>query len=433
MVPNFIESITLDVQNNPMAETRRNKMSPLANSQKPLRLGAVGMGRAFTVMLPTLVRDPRIQLVAGADPRREAQQKFEKDFNGHAFENCELLLKKSNIDIVYLATPVELHLEQIKMITAAGKHLLLEKPMALTIKDAQQINKMVTKAGVHMIVGHSHGFNRPIEKAREIIQSGKYGRLKMLTALNYTDFMYRPRRPDELLTRKGGGVVFSQAAHQIDIIRILGGGRLKNIRANTGNWDPNRKTEGAYNAFLTFEDGTTATAIYSGYAHFDSDEFMGWKSELGNKKHANEYWQARKRLKAKLRDKSEADLKSSQNFGGINYKPNFTGQNKNSRYQHFGTVIASCEGADIRPMPWGVAIYGNDEFIEEKLPTQSIPRSEVIDEIINAIYHDISPTHDGNWALANLEVSIAILNSSKNNQEINLKHQISNAVKTNER
>ena len=399
-------------------------MSPRASSQKPLRLGVVGMGRAFTVMLPTFIQDPRIQLVAGADPRREARQQFEQDFGKLAFENYKLLLENSNIDIVYLATPAGLHLEQIKKIAAAGKHILLEKPMALTIEDAQQIIKIVREAGIYLIVGHSHGFNQPIQQTRELIVNGTYGPLQMLTAINFTDFMYRPRRPDELITKKGGGVVFSQAAHQIDIIRILGGGRVRSVRANTGNWDPTRQTEGAYNALLTFESGITATATYSGYAHFDSDELMDWNSELGSKKDPNVYWQPRQELAANLSETTEANFKSSKNYGGTNYKSKLNNYDEIRQYQHFGTVIASCENADIRPKPWGVAIYNNDEYIEDRLSKPSVPRSEVIDEITDAIFYNILPTHDGKWALANLEVSLAILESAKNKVEINLKHQI---------
>ena len=142
---------------------------------------------------------------------------------------------------------------------------------------------------------------------------------------------------------------------------------MKSIRANTGSRDPARNTEGAYNALLTFEDGTTATATYSGYAHFDSDEFMDWNSELGSTKDPSEYWQSRKNLKANLLESTEQNLKSSHNFGGANYNSNSVNQIKKNQYQHFGVVIASCENADIRPMPWGVAIYGNEEYTENKL------------------------------------------------------------------
>ncbi len=57
----------------------------------------------------------------------------------------------------------------------------------------------------------------------------------MIHALNYTDWLYRPRRDEEL--RDGGGVLFNQAPHQVDVIRLLGGGRVKSVRAQTGAWD----------------------------------------------------------------------------------------------------------------------------------------------------------------------------------------------------
>jgi phthalate 4,5-cis-dihydrodiol dehydrogenase len=402
------------------------------NPEKPLRLGVVGMGRAFTVMLPTFIKDTRIDIVAGADPRQEARSQFERDFGGAAYETCQMLLDNSDIDIVYLATPAELHVEQIKIIAAAGKHVLLEKPMALTIEDGQKINRIVKRAGIHLIVGHSHGFNQPIQQTRELIKSGEFGKLQMLTALNYTDFMYRPRRPDELITEKGGGVVFSQAAHQIDIIRILGGGCVKSIRANAGRWDATRDTEGAYNALFTFEDGVTASATYSGYAHFDSDEFMEWSGELGNQKNPDTYWQPRKKMDAQLSDMVEADLKASQNFGGKNYAPQVGHQNEPLQHQHFGTIIASCEKADIRPMPWGVVIYGDEERNHDQLSIPVVPRSEVIDEIINTVNHNTYPIHDGAWALANLEVTLAILESSRTQKEITLKYQVSSTRDAND-
>jgi phthalate 4,5-cis-dihydrodiol dehydrogenase len=133
--------------------------------------------------------------------------------------------------------------------------------------------------GVHLIVGHSHSFDRPIARTREIIARGAVGAVRMIAALNFTDFMYRPRRPEELDTAQGGGVLFSQAAHQVDIVRLLGDGRVRSVRATVGSWDPARPTEGAYSAFLAFADGAAASLTYSGYARFDSDEFLrlGWR------------------------------------------------------------------------------------------------------------------------------------------------------------
>ena len=79
---------------------------------------------------------------------------------------------------------------------------------------------------MHLVVGHSHSFDAPILRTRELIASGDFGAVRMINAFNYTDFLYRPRRPEELDTAHGGGAVFNQAAHQVDIVRLLGGGRV---------------------------------------------------------------------------------------------------------------------------------------------------------------------------------------------------------------
>ena len=90
-------------------------------------------------------------------------------------------------------------------------------------------------AGVALVVGHSHSFDAPIARTRALIAGGEYGSLRMIHALNYTDWLYRPRRPEEL--SDGGGVMFNQAPHQVDVVRLLAGGRVKSVRAQTGAWD----------------------------------------------------------------------------------------------------------------------------------------------------------------------------------------------------
>ena len=62
---------------------------------------------------------------------------------------------------------------------------------------------------------------RRLRRTRAIIDSGAFGAVRMIQAFYYTDFLYRPRRPEELDTTRGGGVVWSQAAHQVDIVRLL--------------------------------------------------------------------------------------------------------------------------------------------------------------------------------------------------------------------
>jgi phthalate 4,5-cis-dihydrodiol dehydrogenase len=386
----------------------------------PIRVGVLGLGRAFTLMLPTLLRDPRVKLVAAYDPETSACSQFAKDFGGRVHASPEALFADNEVELVYIATPHQMHAAHVALAAAAGKHVLLEKPMAITMDDCDSMIAAMQGAERHLIVGPSHSFDAPVLKARAIIESGELGRVRMITALNFTDFLYRPRRPEELQTEQGGGVVHSQAAHQLDVVRLLGGGLVTSVRAHTGQWDSARPTEGAYAAMLTFADGAFASLTYSGYAHFDSDEWMGWQGELGATKNPDDYGAARKRLAAVSNAEDEARAKANRNYGGTGYvepSPPVT-------HEHFGPVIVSCEHGDLRLTPDGVWVYGNDTRRFESTPIADAPRREVIDELWAVLRAGCPPQHDGAWARATTEASLAILESAKRNCEVQLHQQV---------
>jgi phthalate 4,5-cis-dihydrodiol dehydrogenase len=377
-----------------------------------LKLGVVGLGRAFSVMVPTFTGDARVELVAGADPRAEARDRFTQHFGAKAFDSAEKLCAEAALDVVYIATPHQFHAANAVTAASCGKHVLVEKPMALTLEECRAMIAAARDAKVQLIVGHSHSFDAPILHARKIIEGGALGRVRMISALNYTDFLYRPRRPEELDTRTGGGVVFNQAAHQVDIVRLLAGSRVRSVRASTGAWDPARPTEGAYSALLTFEDGSFASLVYSGYAHFDSDEFTGWIGEMGAKKDPSAYGMTRQRLL----QGDELAAKNARNYGGAGFKP----PSASSFHQHFGLVLVSCERGDLRPQPTGVAIYGDAEQRLEPLPPPQVPRVEVIDELYEAVVNGRAPLHSGESAMATMEVCLAMLRSSREQREVTL-------------
>src|SRR5260221_10554711 len=213
---------------------------------RKLKLGAAGLGRAFSLMAETFARDPRIELVAGADPREAARKQFERDFHGKSFSAVDDLCALKDLDVIYVATPHQFHVGNVETACSFKKHVLVEKPMALSLDECRQMISAAERAGVRLVVGHSHSFDLPILKTKQLVDSGTFGRVRMITAVNFTDFLYRPRRPEELDTTRGGGAVFNQAAHQVEVARLLGGGRVKTVRAMTGDWDPSRPTEGAY-------------------------------------------------------------------------------------------------------------------------------------------------------------------------------------------
>ena len=398
-------------------------MTAFTDPPAPLRIGVAGLGRAFTIMLPTFRHDARVQLVAAADPSAWARARFSSDFGAPAHDSVAALCADPQVQVVYVATPHQLHREHVELAAAAGKHVLVEKPMAVTLQECQAMVDACARAGVHMIVGHSHSFDAPVLRLRALIRSGRFGRVRMIHAMNYTDFLYRPRRPEELDTRAGGGVVFSQGAHQIDIVRLLGGGRLRSVRAFTGQWDPARPTEGAYSALLGFEDGSFCSATYSGYAHYDSDVLMGDIGEMGQPKDPADYGGARRRLQEAASSTEEHALKAARNYGGA-LSTASDALPEGLAHQHFGHLIVSCEAADLRPTATGIEIFSDRQRLVETLPPPQIPRAEVIDELVAAVRDGQAPLHSGAWALATTEACLAILESARTGTECLLRHQI---------
>jgi phthalate 4,5-cis-dihydrodiol dehydrogenase len=390
---------------------------------QPLKLGVIGLSRAFTIMLPTFANHPLIRMVAASDPRADARERFAVEFGAQVYANAEALCADPDVQAVYIASPHQFHLEHVKLAAKHRKHVLVEKPMALTVDECREMIATAKAADVKLVVGHSHSFDLLYLKARDMIRSGGFGRVRMINALNFTDFLYRPRRPEELDTAQGGGVVFSQAAHQVDVVRLLAGAKAASVRAFTGNWDAARNTEGAYSAQLRFDDGSFASLTYSGYAHFDTDEFMGWRGELGAQRDSEaSYGRARQNLRKATTVADEIAMKNARAYG-------VTGRDAfplaaNATHNHFGLVVVSCERADLRPLPNGVMVYGDDAKRLEEIPAPAIPRAEVVDELYAAVMSGAPPLHSGEWGLATLEICIAILESARTGAEVALRWQI---------
>ncbi len=387
----------------------------------PLRLGVLGLGRAFTLMLPTFSRDPRVRLVAAFDPRASATEAFAREFAGRACRSPEEVCADPQVEWVYVATPHQLHVDHVRLAAAHGKHVLVEKPMALGLDDCSRMMDACARAGTRLLVGHSHSFNAPVLQARRMVEGGRFGAVRAIHAMNFTDFLYRPRRPEELDTARGGGVVFSQAAHQVDVVRLLGGGLVDSVFARTGRWDPARPTEGAYSALLSFRSGAFASLSYNGHGYYDSDAQMDGIGEMGRPKPPGAHQQTRRKLREATDEAEEARLKAERNFGGSAWVPD--AGSPPTAFQHFGPVLVCCDAGDLRLTPFGVEVHDQEGVRMEALPVPAVPRSEVIDELWAVAREGRVPLHDGAWSRATVEVCLAILESGRGGGNIILRHQ----------
>lgn len=380
-----------------------------------IRIGVAGIGAAGRAFLPAIRGHAAFQLAAIAEPVAETREAVARETGALGFADLPSMLAGAGIDAVYIATPTELHPQHAALAFAAKKHVLTEKPMAVRLDQAEAMVADAARAGVVLLCGHSHSFDRPIQAIREIVASGRLGRVRMINTWNFTDWMYRPRRPDELEIGQGGGVTFRQGSHQFDIIRLLGGGLVRSVRATTFDWDPARRSIGAHVVALQFQDGAAATAVYNGYGYFSTMELIADVSEWGFVEPLAKRAPVR-RGSAGLSPADELEAKRRRAVHAIPASA--------PHQPHFGLTLVSCERGDIRQSPDGLYVYAEAGREEIAVPTDKSPRDLVLDEFAAAISGRVKPIHDGRWGLANLEVCLAAIESSQTGTDIELRHQV---------
>ena len=372
------------------------------------------MGAASRQLLPAVEKYSDIRVTAICDPLASVREAMAANYGARPVAGLDELLASDLVDAVYIATPTDLHAAHVVAAADAGKHVLCEKPMATTLVEATAMIAAAERNEIVFQVGHSHSYDEPYRAMRELIASGRLGRVRQLHNMYYSDWVYRPRRPEELDENRGGGITFRQGAHQFDILRLLGGGRVKSVRAQTFDWDPARSVIGAHSVFLTFEDGTVATAIYNGYGAFMSSEITYGAGEVGYPQDVAPGSTRAKMKAATPESEAQAKLTRAATPAAAKLAPN---------QPFFGWTIASCEGGDIRQSATGLYIYTERGREELPLRLDRSTREPVVEEFLDVIAGKREALHDGKWARANLEVCVATIASGKSGGDMALTMQ----------
>jgi phthalate 4,5-cis-dihydrodiol dehydrogenase len=391
-----------------------------------LHVGVIGLGGGASDMIPAFVRHPHIELTAAADIDTGQLRKFHGEFRAETYPSAQALCDDPRVDAVYIATPNQCHLEHALAALEKGKHVLVEKPMTLSLEDADLMIDAAARHGVQLMVNVKHSFDPLIGKLREIVQGGELGRLRMLHYWYFSDWLYRPRTAEELDPSLGGGVTWRQGPHQFDIIRTIAGGLVRSVRAMTGAWDERRPVVGCHTAYLEFEDGTAATAVYSGYDHFQSRELTHGVGDAGPVTASPAYAQARQALRQLESGDEEAALKRAQRYGGASRAGRASGvaPSRSAAWVLGGPLLVTFDKGDVRLTPGGLRVYGDEDTREIPVNAETDGRHAIVDQMYEAMVKGRRPSADGRWGKATLEVLLAVLESARQRREIFLSHQV---------
>lgn len=391
-----------------------------------LRFGVIGMGVGASSVLHPLATSPHSELCAGADINPIVRGRFQAAFpSARGYENIGQLCGDANLDAIWVSTPNKFHAEHAMMAAESGKHVIISKPMATTLKEAESIINACDRYGVKLIAGHSLGFSPAVRAMAQIAQpQGKLGAVQAIQTMAFTDWMLLPRTAEEVDASQGGGLIHRQSPHQIDMLRLLGGGMVRTVRGHVGQWMRERNAPGFFSGFLEFENGAVGTASHNGYGYLVSSEIVAWGADSGIS--GNDIME-RAKVRQALRTHSvdEEALKDSMRLGGK--APLFRRDNDRKPWLplHLGITVASCERGDIRHSADGIYVYDDDGRSEISVDDDgSWFGLGEIKELYDAVINGDGLYRDGEWGMATLEVAVAIQESSRLQKEIVLKHQV---------
>ncbi len=179
---------------------------------KAINVGVIGVGAMGYNHARVYSKLENANLVAVADVVEKTVKKVAKKYNTKAYCEIEDLLKDPEIEVVSVCVPTTFHHEVVMQAIEYGKHVLVEKPIAFTEEEAEEMIQAAKEKGVKLATGHVERFNPAVQKAKELIDNDVIGDLVTVSAKRVGPFP--PRIKDV-------GVAIDLAIHDLDVMNYL--------------------------------------------------------------------------------------------------------------------------------------------------------------------------------------------------------------------
>ncbi len=231
-----------------------------------IQVGIIGAGSYGESHAQAMRELSAVKLVAASRTNADALSSFVSTYGGAAYTDYRDLLADEQVNAVVIATPHHLHTEIVLAAARAGKHILLEKPMAPTLVECDQIINACAEQGVTLMVGHVNHFVQAYERAKQILESGELGEVVMGIS-TMSKFWYEPnRRWWHLQTDTGGGMLLTAGIHCLDRLTWLMDCPVTSVSARLMTRFHDQQADDAGMLFLRYGSGAVGTIVSTGYA-----------------------------------------------------------------------------------------------------------------------------------------------------------------------
>jgi phthalate 4,5-cis-dihydrodiol dehydrogenase len=231
-----------------------------------LKVGIIGAGSYGAEHARAITGLAGVQLVAACRTNQAALDEFVTEFGGRPYLDHRALLADPQVDAVVIATPHHLHTHVAEDAARAGKHILLEKPMAPTLDECDRIIASAAKHGVKLMVGHQNHFAPAYMRAKEILESGEMGEV-VLGVSTMSKYWFEPNRREWHLDRAtGGGMWMTAGIHCLDRMTWLIDSSVRQVSARLSTRFHDQQADDAGLIFLRYASGAAGTVVSVGYA-----------------------------------------------------------------------------------------------------------------------------------------------------------------------
>lgn len=249
-----------------------------------LRIGVLGTGiiiRDFHML--TLRDHPQAEVVAAGNLHPESLQRLADTFNiPKTYTDFAAMAADPEIDAVIIGLPNYLHAPGTIQMLEAGKHVLCEKPMAMTVAEGEQMIAASKRSGRKLMIAHMWRFDREIVWLRDLIANGQLGRV--FKVKSHAIWLYDGPPPGSWFVSPefaGGGALADMGIHSIDTLRfVLGGARPTKVFASAGAFFRDIPLDDTATVLLEFEGGV-AGLIEAGWYHLYADGLEGYTQAYG--------------------------------------------------------------------------------------------------------------------------------------------------------
>jgi predicted dehydrogenase len=239
---------------------------------KSYNFGIVGCGAAAITHARLLAEIDGAKLLGVADKNTEAAKNFAEKYGCLAYESYEAMLADPDVDVVTVATPSYFHKENAISALEAKKHVVLEKPMALSAADCDEIIEKIKESGKELTVMAQMRMSEDVDKVRRLVSEGAFGKISLveLTMKYYrNEEYYSSSTWRGTLKYDGGGALINQGIHGIDFIMYIMGD-ISRVKAFKKTVSHNIEAEDTLTAIAEFECGAlgvieASTCAYPGF------------------------------------------------------------------------------------------------------------------------------------------------------------------------